>query len=436
VPETWDKEEKYAFLAEKGNMYQIAWQELQPNAKHHWLTDSLHTEFDTFMPLGTKETKASKSQDVETIFKTYSNGVKTNRDIWAYNFTESVLVANIQRFIATYNAEISRWQKRTGKKPPIDDFVKYDDTKLKWSEGLKKYLKRGIQIVFDTKKVRNSLYRPFCKQNLYFERYLVERVYQFPHIFPTPTSEAENVVICVTGIGSKIPFISIVTNTIPELGLASPCQCFPFYTYDEDGTNRRENITAWAVQQFAAHYGTPISKWDIFHYTYALLHHPNYRARYAENLKCELPRLPLVGNRDTFTTLVSIGQRLMQLHVNYETVEEYPLEWVENKTQPWSWRVHKMKITQDKTALIVNNNLTLRGIPPAAFAYQLGNRSALEWVIDQYQVKTDKRSGITNDPYRVDEPDYLARLVGRVVQVSVETVALVEQVAAVATLPD
>jgi predicted helicase len=126
----------------------------------------------------------------------------------------------------------------------------------------------------------------------------------------------------------------------------------------------------------------------------------------------------------------------MKLHVNYETVEEYPLEWVENRTIAWSWRVHKMKLTPDKTALIVNNNLTLRGIPPAAFTYQLGNRSALEWVIDQYQVKTDQRSGITNDPNRQDDPEYLARLVGRVVQVSVETVALVAEIAAVAPLPD
>jgi predicted helicase len=300
-------------------------------------------------------------------------------------------------------------------------------------------LERGKYAQFEQNKIRVALYRPFCKKYLFFDRILNEAVYVFPSIFPTPASETENKTIIVSDHGHRSPFSVLVSCSIVDLHVLATTdafQCFPFYTYDEDGTNRRENITAWAVQQFAAHYGTPISKWDIFHYTYALLHHPNYRARYAENLKHELPRLPLVGNCDTFTTLVSIGQRLMQLHVNYETVEEYPLEWVENKTQPWSWRVHKMKLTQDKTALIVNNNLTLRGIPPAAFAYQLGNRSALEWVIDQYQVKTDKRSGITNDPYRVDEPDYLARLVGRVVQVSVETVALVEQVAAMATMPD
>ncbi len=436
VPETWDKDEKYAFLAEKGDVYKIAWQELQPNAKHHWLTDGLHADFAPFLPMGTKEAKVSKSQWVETIFKTYSNGVKTNRDIWAYNFTESVLIANIQRFIATYNAEVDRWHQRSDKQTSIDNFVQYNDTEIKWSEGLKNYSKRGIQIVFDTKKVRNSLYRSFCKQNLYFERYIVERVYQFPHIFPTPASEAENVVICVNGIGGNKKPSCLATSTIVDLGIIEATQCFPFYTYDEDGSNRRENITAWAVQQFATHYGMPISKWDIFHYTYALLHHPIYRERYAENLKRELPRIPMLGTGETFTTLVSIGQRLMHLHLNYETVEEYPLEWVENKAQPWSWRVRKMKLTKDKTALIVNNNLTLRGIPPAAFAYQLGNRSALEWVIDQYQVKTDKRSGITNDPNRADAPDYIAQLVGRVVQVSVETVALVEQVAAVATLPD
>jgi predicted helicase len=167
------------------------------------------------------------------------------------------------------------------------------------------------------------------------------------------------------------------------------------------------------------------TKKAIFFYVYALLHHPLYRERYQENLKRELPRLPLVGDRQTFLTLVDIGQKLADLHLNYETVEEYPLEWVENKKVPWTWRVEKMKLTKEKDAIIVNRCLTLKGIPASAFEYQLGNRSALEWVIDQYQITTDKRSGITNDPNRGDEPQYIVQLVGKVLTVSVETVKLV-----------
>jgi predicted helicase len=240
--------------------------------------------------------------------------------------------------------------------------------------------------------------------------------------------------IVVSDHGHRSPFSVLVSNAIVDLHVLATndsFQCFPFYTYDEDGNNRRENITDWALRQFQAHYGIPITKWDIFHYTYALLHHPGYRERYAENLKRELPHIPMLGTGDTFTTLVAIGQQLRHLHIEYETVEEHPaLEWVENKAVPWSWQVQKMKLNREKTAVIVNQSLTITGIPPSTFGYQLGSRSALEWVIDQHQVKTDKRSGITNDPNRADDPEYLARLVGRVVTVSVETMALVERLGA------
>jgi predicted helicase len=185
------------------------------------------------------------------------------------------------------------------------------------------------------------------------------------------------------------------------------------------------------VARFREHYGGSVSKWDIFHYVYALLHHPTYRERYAENLRRELPRIPLVDDSNTLPTLVSLGQRLTTLHLHYEQAQEYPLQWVENRDVPWTWRVEKMKLTRDKSAVVVNEALTLAGLPAECFTYRLGNRSALEWVLDQYRVKTDRRSGITSDPNRPDDPEYIVRLVGRVVTVSVETVALVEQVAAV-----
>ncbi len=423
---------KLAALERCKNMNALAWQQLHPDAKQNWITEGLHAEFDTFLPMGTKEAKAAKRQEVETMFKLFSNGINTSRDIWAYNFTQTSLMRNIQRFIDTYNTEVGRWQQHANKQTHIDDFVLYDDTKTKWSEGLKKHLERSIYTTFEATQIRLSLYRPFCKQNLYFDRIMTERVYQFPVIFPDRTSEADNVVICVN-LTAERDFACIMTETIANYvvagGFGCPTRCFPFYTYNEDGSNRTENITDWAVQQFTAHYSMPIKKWDMFYYTYALLHHPGYRERYAENLRRELPRVPLLGNHQTFLTLAEIGQKLATLHVQYETVAEYPLEWVEQK--PWTWRVEKMKLNKDKTALAVNRSLTLRGIPAEAFAYTLGNRSSLEWVIDQYQVKTDKRSGITNDPNRDDDPEYIARLVGRVVTVSVETMRLVEQIAAV-----
>jgi predicted helicase len=243
-------------------------------------------------------------------------------------------------------------------------------------------------------------------------------------MLPTSQTEIENLLICVAGIGDRKGFGSLATNNIPSLDLAfEKSQCFPFYTYNEDGTNRRENITDWALEKFRAHYNDKsISKWDIFHYAYAVLHHPLYRERYAANLKRELPRLPFAPD---FRAFAGAGKSLADLHVNYERQPEYPLEHIEQPGVALDWRVERMKLGKDRRTLRYNDFLTLSGIPAEAFDYRLGNRSALEWVVDQYQVSTDRRSGITNDPNRADDPAYIVRLVGQVIRVSVETVKLV-----------
>ena len=263
---------------------------------------------------------------------------------------------------------------------------------------------------------------------------MTERVYVFPAIFPTPASEKENRVICVNGIGSKKPFGALMVAVIPCLGVLDSNQSFPFYIYDEDGTNRRENITDWALAEFRTHYrDDTITKWDIFHYIYGLLHHPNYREKYEANLKRDLPHIPTSlapldrGVAADFWGFVEAGARLADLHVNYDSQPEYDkLEFIQTPEMPLNWRVEKMKLSKDKTALIYNDFLTLSGIPPRAFDYQLGTRSALEWIIDQYRVKTDKRSGIVNDPNRADDPQYIVRLIGKVITVSLETIAIVE----------
>jgi predicted helicase len=199
---------------------------------------------------------------------------------------------------------------------------------------------------------------------------------------------------------------------------------FPFYVYNEDGSNRRENITDWALEQFRSNYDdSSITKWDIFYYVYGLLHHAGYREKFADNLKRELPRISLAPD---FREFVDAGKKLADLHLNYESLEPYELDWIETEGVPLSYRVDdKMKLSKDKTSLKVNDSLTLAGIPPAVFDYRLGNRSALDWVVDQYRVKTDKRSGITSDPNRPDDPEYIVRLVGQVVQVSLDTVRIV-----------
>lgn len=261
---------------------------------------------------------------------------------------------------------------------------------------------------------------------MYFDEILTHRRGQFPSIFPISDTEYENQIICLTGAGSEKPFMLVMSNRIPDLhlnGAGCSTQCFPFYTYDEDGINCRENITDWALEEFYTHYqDDTITKWDIFYYTYAVLHHPVYRDRYAANLKRELPRIPYAPNFDTFA---KAGLRLAEIHVEYEQQLEYPLKQIENEDLPLNWRVEKMKLTKDKTAIVYNDFLTLSGIPPETFNYRLGNRSALEWVIDQYQVTTDKRSGIVNDPNRLDDEEYIIRLIKQVITVSLETVQIV-----------
>ena len=425
VDEFWRKEEKYRYLDTKEHYRNIEWNPVTPDQRYTWLTEGLHDEFETFIPMGTRKTKSAKDEVDDVIFKTYSSGIKTSRDVWAYNFNRDVLTENMRRMIQTYNAEIDRWHRQE-RSMNVDDFVVSDDEKIKWSRDLKLDLKRGRIVEYTEHKVRNSLYRPFTKSNLFFDRILNEEVYVFPSIFPTVETETENRVIIVPSVGGRSDYWCFCSDRIPSLSLTSldATQCFPFYTYDEDGTNRRENITDWALDQFRSHYeDDAITKWDIFHYVYGLLHHPEYRERYQANLKRELPRIPFAPK---FWKFAKAGQRLSEIHVGYEDMPEYRLAFIETPDMPLDWRVEKMRIAKDKTQIVYNDFLTLDGIPSKALAYRLGNRSALEWIIDQYRIKEDKRSGIINDPNREDDPQYIVKLIGKVITVSLETVEIVE----------
>ncbi len=408
---------------------------VKPDKHNTWLTEGLRSEFENFISMGSQAARREKEESMEVIFKHYSRGVNTSRDAWAYNFNRNMLTENMQRTIDYCNEQVLKWKQPEMLNTNVDDFVVYDDTKISWSESLKLNLNRGRNTEYSEFKIRDALYRPFTKSNLFFDRILNERVYGFPAIFPTPETETENRVICVTAIGNKKPFHCLMTMQLTDVHLTGDSQCFPFYTYDEDGTNRRENITAWALQAFRSQYqDDTISKWDVFHYVYAVLHHPGYREMYQANLKRELPRVPLVSD---FWSYVKTGRRLGEIHVSYEDQPEYRLDLIEKPGASLNWRVEKMKLSKDKTQIHYNDFLTLAGIPPEAFDYRLGNRSALDWVIDQYRVKTDQRSGITNDPNRPDDPQYIVKLIGKVITVSLETVKLVKGLPAwPKTVPD
>ncbi|HEY9701521.1 MAG TPA: type ISP restriction/modification enzyme, partial [Allocoleopsis sp.] len=290
---------------------------------------------------------------------------------------------------------------------------------------------------FEQKKIRRSLYRPFTFQYVYFDAIFTHRRSQFPVIFPTPKTEQENLVICCNSLGNTKDFHCLAVKMIPDIHLTGDTQCFPFYIYDEDGSNRRENITDYSLQQFREYYqDQTITKWEIFYYVYGILHHSEYRRKYAANLKRELPRIPTLtpnlsptgrGGQDWFKEISQIGEKLAQIHVNYEKQKEYKLKMIENPDIPVDLRVQKMKLSKDKTEIIYNEYLTLKGIPPEVWSYKLGNKSALNWIIDQYQITTYKRSGIINDPNNLDDEMYIIRLVKKIVTVSLETVKLVSE---------
>jgi len=410
--EFWTRGRKETFLRELRGLNGVAWEALAPDKDGNWLTFGLRQDFGGFLP-------------INEIFERQSRGIASSRDAWAYSFSAETLAVSVERSIEFYNQELDRFV-RLGSPDDLDSFVDYDEARISWSRDLKHDLQRGRRAEFNALKIRASLYRPFTGSFFFFDRVFNEEVYVFPSFVPDHAAEGENRLICLTGPGSEKPFLALGAHTLVDLHLVGPgcsSQCFPFYTYDEDGANRRENITDGARSGFRKHYADDsISKWNIFYYTYGLLHHPEYRAHYAANLKRELPHIPMAPS---FHEYARIGAALMTLHIEYETQPEHPLE--RRETGKLNWRVEKMSLSKDKTQLRYNSFLTLSGIPLEVYEYRLGNRSALEWVVDQYRVSTDARSGIVNDPNRDDDPEYIVRLIGQVVTVSLETVKLVKE---------
>ena len=418
--------EKQKLLTDFGDYVNVPLKQMSIDAKYTWLTEGLQAEFDTFIPIGSKEAKNTKDGSEETIFSLYSSGIVTSRDNLVYSYDLKLLQERVHTFIEIYNTTVDR-KRRHNPKAPVESFIDTTDPRIKWTHRVKESLVKLELSTYEDTHFRKALYRPFCQQYLYFDHFWNERRYQQHRIFPTSVAETDNQVICISGLGHDV-FRCHIANRIPEYKFSNSSnggtQCFPFYTYDEDGTNQKENITDWALAEFRKHYSDDtITKWNIFHYNYALLHHPTYREKYEMNLKRDLPHIPFA---EDFWGFANAGAELADLHVNYESAPKYDgLRSIETPGMPIDWNVEKMRLSKDKTQLKYNDFLTLDGIPPEVYEYKLGNRSALEWVVDQYRVKVDKRSGIVNDPNRADDPRYIVDLIGRVIHVSLRTVEIV-----------
>jgi predicted helicase len=412
----WLKSSYLQKLAKTGQFERI-----KPNPQGLWLNQPT-ADWSEWLPVATKDVKAGKSE--KAIFKLFSLGVVTNRDDWVYDFSKRAVVNKIKAFIKFYNEEQARWEK-SDKLQDIESFVQRD---IKWTSELTAYLTKGTKLKYQANSVVSSAYRPFVNKFLYYGKILVHRTYQHPLIFPIQFKDCENTVICFSSGGRSKGFACYATNIVPSLDIFLPDanNCLPLYQYSADGT-REENITDWALMQFHEYYKTQdIEKIDIFHYVYAILHDPRYRETFALNLKQESPRIPFYPEFDKWA---KIGKQLLDLHINFEQVEPYPLQQIDKKITVTP--KCKLKADKNNNTIELDSETTLENIPPEAWQYQLGNRSALEWILDQYKEKKPRDATIREkfDTYKfADYKQQVIELLKKVCHVSVETMKLIEQI--------
>lgn len=438
LDDSWRKEEKLEWL--KDNRFEnIHFEGVAPDKNNNWI-NLANSDFDSLLPLADKETKLNRNE--HSVFRLFSLGVVTNRDEWVYDENARSLENKVRFLIESYNIDV---EKHHGKsKEDIRNLIDYS---IKWTRAVKSDLAKGKKYQYDETLIVDSLYRPYVKRKLYFSRDLNEMQYQIPNIFPM--QKAENYVIGFLQ-GERQPFCAFSTKYIPNLAMFSSdyAQCLPRFRFTDKG-ECVENITDWGSDIFINHYNDrKIRKEAIFHYTYAVLHNPLYIQKYKLNLRREFPRLPLY---EDFWQWAEWGKRLLDLHINYETVNPYPL--VENlhnekklpgiqkeiysvAAEPNPMFTHiptvKAKLIADKTAGVIElDELSyLSEVPPEAWEYKLGNRSALEWVLDQHKEKKPKDPTIAEkfNSYRfTDYKEKVIDLLKRVCTVSVETVRIIKE---------
>ena len=439
------REEKLAIVKKYGSVTNVPWETLTPNEHGDWI-NKRNDVFGSLIPIGDKDNKQANTFFVPY----YSNGVKTQRDAWCYNSSKIVLENNIKRTLVFYNEQRIGFMKLQDKNQKIEvkSFLTYESTKISWTRALEWDMEKGKIYLFDAENIVKSHYRPFFKQHLYFSRALNEMVYQIPKLFPN--SQSDNRVICISGVGSTKELSVLMSDTIPDLHFNGDTQCFPLYYYEErpkqqrslfdtdDGEDyiRRDGVSDFILALARKAYGNRITKEDIFYYVYGFLHSGGYRQRFANDLKKMLPRIPLVEEAKDFWSLSKAGRKLADLHINYEKVAPCQTLKVSENLQgfksPGDYRVEKMRFPkkEQKDTIIYNGHITIENIPVEAYEYIVNGKSAIEWIMERYQVTTHKESGIRNDPNdwatEVGNPRYIFDLLLSVINVSVQTVEIVK----------
>lgn len=447
----------------------IEWQIIEPTDRHDWINQR-DGVFETQIQLFPNKKFDTKSQSV---FSTVAIGIGTNRDAWSINYSNEQLTSNITALIEGYSFEKSAYHSEVVNTPELDiqDFLEKRTANVSWTRALRRKAVNNDTIFFDNSAIKTVAYRPYTKQHLYYSKDLVESPGVFNQL--KPTTDISNLFICVSGIGVTKAFTCIITDQLPDLELIGKSQCFPLYWYEENKVQeqslfdfgsessdkyiRRDGITDWILKEVRKRFGNSkaITKEHIFYYVYGILHSPQYRERFAADLKKSLPRIPFVENVEDFMAFYKAGKALAELHLNYEQVPAFPdvtatiadaVYREPTSDDPFSgytqydhFFVDKMsfpkvrneagKLVPDKSRIIYNGNITIENIPDKAYEYIVNGKSAIEWIMERYAVTQDSKSLIINDPNEWSKehhnPTYIFDLLLSVINLSVQTVDIV-----------
>ncbi len=433
------REQKLKMVHDFRSVKGMEWTEIVPNEKRDWINvrDGF---FDGLIAI------TDKSSSRTFFEKCTTNGLKTGRDAWAYNFSQQSLNNNMHISVDYYNEQREKVLKREieGIQPNL--------RRISLDEGIIASCKSNKKISFSESYVIKAVYRPFCKQHVYYHKPWLQRTYQLPRSFPKGYND--NITICIPGVGGTKPFHPLIANCIPDLGFNSGSQCLPLYYYEEnthkqktlfDDTSdddyiRHDGITDWILKEVRNRYNGAknITKEMIFYYVYGLLHSKDYRERFAADLKKSLPRIPIVERIEDFMAFYKAGKQLAELHLNYEEVPPHP-EVVVHITAKRAdqddydyFRVDpkmKFRSKDDKSVIFYNANIRLENIPLKAYDYIVNGKSAIEWIVERYCVSIDKKSLIKNDANdwarEHGKPRYILDLLLSVINVSTQTVDIV-----------
>lgn len=459
------REEKLSMISKFGSVDnpEMTWNVLKPNEYGDW-TSQRNDVFGTFIPIEPKKKFDVKSQ---SFFVVQGPGILSNRDAWVYNYSKGEIEKNMCNMISFYNEQKETFaiEKQNNSNLAVENFIDNDSKKISWTRALRNDLCKGVNHIYNENDLVIGTYRPFCQQNLYFNKAFVESLGLNYKYFPS--SNIENKVISIAGIGSNKDFSALMTNKPTDYQVQFNTQCFPLYYFEErkketlslfdeaesdsdSDFTRRDTVSDFILQQAIKAYGKAVTKEDIFYYVYGFLHSPEYRTQFASDLKKMLPRIPLVDEPRDFWSFSKAGRKLADLHLNYETVPPFegitingeapsiskilnPNQLTQSEEDYAFYHVEKMRFPKkdQKDTILYNSRITIQNIPAQAYSYIVNGKSAIDWLLERYQITTHKDSSISNNPNdwsrEVGNPRYILDLLLSIINVSFETMAIIKK---------